>query len=816
MQDIHSNILYACQSFNLKPDCLSSGPINAEIAIIGDYATGADAKSRLPFSNSAGTYLWNTIKKYGLTRQKVYSTLFIKRAVYDDHPKFTKGELESWRNVLEAELQLLPNLKYILILGGHALEGLLHKVGITQWRGSVVDYLGKYTFITLSPSYVLAKDKRTGQDEDSNRQVIFNFDLGKFNSLLQGKYEEVITETVVARTLDDVKHIFDKCRNAKIVSVDIEHLNSETACIGFATDIKVGYVLPFFDQETNLWSIEDELWIRDELSRLFREIKCIGQNFSTDVCWLWYKDRIRVHNIVGDTLLAHHLLYPTLPHNLAFLVSQYTWHPYYKDDGKDWKLKQNNIAEYWKYNAKDTTLTLDIHNSLLSSLRNSSLIDLYTNHVIRILPYLCESTVLGIKIDRRKKAALSRYYTAKFNQKKKALEEKALFAYTHRTGVTPDKFNPSSPGQVAELLYTVFGCPSTNHSTNVLQLNRLLALSCVDEECKEFITLFKQYRKEQKFLSTYANVKIDSDGKFRSHYKQFGTQSAPGRLSSAANQWGTASNIQNQPELSRQMFIAPPGYAFVYIDLSKAEARYVAWRANIESWIEEFERERAGEDIDCHRSLASKIFGIPYDKVPTKDYNPDGSPTERGLGKKARHGLNYEMMPFTFSEQAKIKLSLAVTVYEAYHRETPELKRWWKALKQEIKNSKAKTGIGTLYNAYGRRLAILGPLNDNTLNSAVAFEPQSTIGDHLQRVWYQCHEDKSWPTGSKIILNVHDSLTALSKLEDVHNTAKLLLHYAEQPIDVKGREMIIPADVKVSVPDKKGIHRWSTLKGYKL
>ena len=815
--DTHANIIQSCKTLNLQLDCVSSGPITAEIAIVSDYPEGVESRTKLPFSGAAGTFLWKQLSRYGITRYNVYTTNIIKRTVATRNngvlqgEKVRKSELELWKSILETELGMLPNLKYILVLGGHALEGLCGKLGINNWRGSVLEWNQTKILCTFNPAYVLEKEAQTNQLKDPIRQVIFNFDLGKFASLLGGGYEEVITKTHVTRTLCDVRHVFNECRKASVTSLDIEHLNNETVCIGFATDTRNGYVIPFYDTTRNLWTVEEELWIRDELSRLLKTIKVIGQNISSDLCWLWYKDRIRIHNVAGDTLLAHHLLYPTLPHNLGFLTSQYTWQPFYKDDGKTWHGK-DDIEKFWEYNAKDTTFTLRIHKKLLVALANSNLLDIYNNHIIRILPHLCKATVVGIDIDKKKKAVLDRYYTTRFEKKKKeliALATPALEAVAE----TKADFNPSSSAQVAELLYTVYKCPTDRrNSTDITSLEKLLAMRSVSEEAKKFIKLLKDYRKDQKFLSTYVRTPIDDDGKFRAHYYQFGTRSAPGRLSSGHNQWGTASNIQNQPYLSRQMFVCPEGWSFVYIDLAQAEARFVGFDANIAKWKAEF----ADTSICMHRALASRIFEVPYDEVPVKDQLEDGTPTIRFYGKKARHGLNYRMQPQTFAEDCKIKRSMAQTIYTAYHRDTPEIQKWWKRLEAEVKASKAKTGLGILYNSLGRRLAILEPLDDNTLKSIIAFRPQSTIGDWLQRVWYLCHDDPEWPTDALILLNVHDSLTAICRDSCIPTVAKLLVHYAQQPIDVNGEELCIPADCKVSVADKKGIHRWSTLKGYKV
>ena len=74
-----------------------------------------------------------------------------------------------------------------------------------------------------------------------------------------------------------------------------------------------------------------------------------------------------------------------------------------------------------------------------------------------------------------------------------------------------------------------------------------------------------------------------------------------------------------------------------------------------------------------------------------------------------------------------------------------------------------------------------------------------------------------WPRDqARILINVHDCLIALCKHEVKHLVAKLLVEHAQEPIDVNGRPMIIPADCKVSFADDGSIHRWSNLKGLTL
>ena len=122
----------------------------------------------------------------------------------------------------------------------------------------------------------------------------------------------------------------------------------------------------------------------------------------------------------------------------------------------------------------------------------------------------------------------------------------------------------------------------------------------------------------------------------------------------------------------------------------------------------------------------------------------------------------------------------------------------------------------TLFNAYGRRLLILGPVTEESLEAIVAFKPQSLVGDHCTKVIYQSHDSPRWPSDSRILINVHDSLTGIAPIGKGRDCLAICKHYAETPILIRGEPLIIPADLAVSIPDEGGIHRWSNLQKLKL
>jgi len=60
-----------------------------------------------------------------------------------------------------------------------------------------------------------------------------------------------------------------------------------------------------------------------------------------------------------DTLIRQHILWPELPKALQFLTRQYTRQPYYKDEGKGWKLSQMNDLRH--YNCLDVCVDFEVY-----------------------------------------------------------------------------------------------------------------------------------------------------------------------------------------------------------------------------------------------------------------------------------------------------------------------------------------------------------------------------------------------------------------------------------------------------------------------
>jgi hypothetical protein len=150
-------------------------------------------------------------------------------------------------------------------------------------------------------------------------------------------------------------------------------------------------------------------------------------------------------------------------------------------------------------------------------------------------------------------------------------------------------------------------------------------------------------------------------------------------------------------------------------------------------------------------------------------------------------------------------------LWHQYHKITPELQLWWEWQTKQVQEK------GVIYNAYGRRWILQEKFSDDAAKSIIAFYPQSTIGDKVARIIYQCHHDPDWPTDhARISLNIHDALIATNRCGYGPVVRGIMKKYATEPLLIEGmdgkiRELIIPCDLKTSVPDEQRVHRWSSL-----
>lgn len=803
------------ESYNLHVDCLMHGSPNSEIVLIGEYPGSTEALTGVPFSGGSGKILWNNLRSHKILQPHCYVTNVIKRQV-GMRAGVSMHELSLWQESLQYELSMLKNTKIIICLGNYAMNTLLGFNGITAYRGSVYKYKEIPTVIVNNPALCLRKPET---------EIIFAMDIKKAVRVYNGDYKKPTINPIInpsyTQAMDYITAIKHK---HKKFSVDIEITGYETACIGLGISASEAMCINFRDEKANRFTTEEEFNILQcFLATCDQEDTfVIAQNGNFDSYFMGYKDHA-TFTINFDTLLAHHTLYPRLPHNLGFLTAQYTDLPYYKDE-KDTFKEGGSINSFWKYNCNDCCATFAVYIEELKELQAQNLDKFFFNHVMRMQPHLSNSTVAGIAIDIAKKNELNNTLSKELNKYYDDVIASARVA----AGNPSLQLNPRSHTQLKNFFYSTLKLKHVRKTTDRRVRDALTSDPRTPVQVKDFLAKLNRYSEEQKFYSTYVTTKIDPDNRFRTEYKQYGVSRAPGRLSSSQTIWGSGSNAQNLPHRAYEMYIADDNCVWIYFDLAQAEARFVAWDANITSWIEDYERARLDGNFDTHRALASAMFKIPYDEIPSEDFldskgrsqkDPDCdhaslSMTKRFCAKRCRHGLNYRLHIARLAEITGMRYAQAASNYYTYHRTNPEIQEWWRRIEREIRKTRM------LFNAYGRRFIALERLDaSDVMDSIVAFRPQSTIGDKTQRVWYKCHEDDEWNNHkARIALNVHDALYGIATPDYAKKALSIMKKHAEEPIHVKSivdntvRQMIIPAECAMSIPDEQGKHRMSNMR----
>lgn len=828
--DLFRQFTKLCTQHGVEPDAFGNGAIDAKVAIVSETYGEAEMQSaasvigRIGFAGGSGSVLWEQLsKKCRLSRQMVWLTNVIKsqQHFYTMKLHTPSIEFEAWRQILLWELEQLPNLEVVLILGAAALKALTGEVGIGNWRGSLVDVqLPSRTvlgFATFNPTFTLRKITVDGitQLAEPRNEIIFNRDMSKFGRLLQEgdkrKNRTFHLWPTKKDALEWIAHLHDysTSRN-KPIAYDIEVQQRKVVCIGMSADPMEGFCVNWAHVNggnvVNQFSEQDEVEVRLALGKLLSDprIKLVAQNGDYDRSVLWFVDRMRINATWFDTMLAEHLLHPTGWHGLDHIASVYTWEPYYKSEKTTF---YHDPDAFFRYNLKDACVTREVCATQLSELTKKGLRDFFFGHTMRLQPHLQQAQVLGIPIDNAQLEMVS----TKLHEELEELRAKFVAACAAAIS-EPIDVNPLSTKQVGEFLQrlgvvfgrrTATGKPSLNKEA-IASLNNYYS---DDPHIPQILQTRAKYVTEHTHITNFVDMKLDGDGYFRAAYSEQGTREAPGRLSSSKTHWGTGRNIQNIPHRADWIFVAPKGFVFIYIDLEQAEARYVGWDWNIEEWIKDFERARREPGtFDCHRQLAAMIYNIPYEDIPEEDFLPDGSPSKRFIGKRSRHGLNYRLGPDTFAEKNGLPLSVAQFVYAKYHSMFPQIRKGWRRIENEMRANRV------IYNSYGRPLYIEEQLTTEALKSIVAFRPQSTIGDKMKRAWYIAAEDDDWPDHARIIRNVHDALYAIAPAARAKDCLRIMIKHAEEPINVGPFPLIIPAAPKMSVPDESGVHRFSTLK----
>ena len=287
----------------------------------------------------------------------MYLTNFVKIQPKGNNikPFFTGKHLteegKKWQEILREELND-TSANVIIAAGGTALFALTGRIGIKKWRGSILDCTicpNRKVIPIIHPAsviygdfiarYFIVADLKRAKEESQFPE----FNLPRPNLIIFPTPAEAIE---YIRT----------CQRAKRVVFDIECLGGQVSC--FSVSYKPGEAMSISVKD---YSVYDEVMVWQALAEIMgdEEVTKIGQNLIFDLFFIFDKNHIFTRGPLRDTMIAHHILYPDFPKGLDFLTSLHTKHPYYKDDGKQWREIKDETT-FARYSAMDAITTCDV------------------------------------------------------------------------------------------------------------------------------------------------------------------------------------------------------------------------------------------------------------------------------------------------------------------------------------------------------------------------------------------------------------------------------------------------------------------------
>ncbi len=797
------------------------GPPDAKILLVGESPGEEEERLGKPFCGQAGLQLKRMLSHAGIDFNSCYVTNIMSERppgnrfsyFYETTKrKIPLAKLTRGIEILKKKIKdIKPNI--VICLGAEPLRAVTNKFGIENWRGSVLLVNGTKIIPTYHPSYVLRKYEG---------HVICEMDFIKAKKESEtSSYTDPCDNAVFTlapsfdRTLEWLKNALS-CKNR--VSFDIETASSAESgtglirCLGLAQrrgerlrTISIPFmknpnepgaskvtamrtaisVFPESSTFTSYWNKNQELQLLKLTNRIFQDekIQKIGQNsISFDAPRLFDQFKIVVENHYMDTMQAHHCCYLELPKGLNFLTTMYT------DFSNYWTEKEtaNDLSE-WRYNCLDSVVTLIVSEKLDHELKELKVSSLYFNHVHHLAVALTKAQRIGLLVDVKTRDAL-RIENEKTLQEIETAVEK----------IAGKKININSPKQLKELFYDQLKFPIQYTKEGVITTNEN-ALKTLKKRYPDERVLSEviSHRKLAKITNTYLKAELSRDAVFFTSFDASGTDT--GRISSSKTIDDTGGNLQNIPIKLRSLFIPRKSRIFINLDLSQAEARVVAECLKRCGYPKLSDRFR-DPSFDVHKWAASGIYGIREDDVTYE---------QRQIGKLQNHSGNYQAGPYVLVSQGlkrgvqvngrDINYTDAKRILEARHASLPGLKVWWRDIESRIASTR------TITTCLGRKRFFFGRVDNTLLRVATAFEPQSTIGDVCNQIFWKHSEQL--PEGARTLNQVHDSILVECFIHQIGLVVEMMKRLSQIPLFVSDEPIIVPIDISVG-------YNWKDLTDY--
>lgn len=811
-----------------------TGPIPADIMIVGEAPGEQEEKAGEPFVGASGQLLTSMLHAVGITRSSCFITnvcrhrppfnpvkkvpnditMWMSDNVKNPHPEegwvrlqdqWVHPHVKEGYDLLYKELAMVqPRL--CIALGNTSTWALTGHWGVSKWRGS-----------RLTPTHIAPTVVPAFHPAAILRQLelhpILKMDLQRAKNIYEGKQLPRHYSFVTAPSFPTAYSYLSGLVRAAVEAVgdfllvgDIETRAGMITCIGFATDPDSAICIPFLTASPVspfYWTIEEEARLVHLIQRLFHHPKIlhIGQNYLYD-CQYFGRHWISRPTRVFDTMVGHHSLYSSLRKGLDFLSSMYAQdHVYWKDESKNWDPKVGE-RQLWTYNCKDAAITYEVYGAIQSARKEMGLGAHFEFQQSLFFPVL-RMMDRGIRISHTIRNQLRKDLTVR------RFEQENTINY-----MVGHPLNPNSPKKVMQFFYEDLGLPGIKSLKNDKLTSESEALEIIatrEPLLRPLCVAISEARTVKSLLSTFIEAELDVDGRMRSSFNIAGTISY--RFSSSENAFGSGLNFENIPTDEtgkrkvkpvpgqqlmsipnvRTMFIPDEGYEFFDLDLNRADLYVVVWEADDDDL-----RRAMALDLDLHLVNACDLFeikGIPYEELQEnhpnyKDHRKKIGNLKRQQAKQGVHAVDYGVGVY------KLAITLGITRHEAdrfirrWLGAHPGIETWHRRTEAALKK------FGFIENCFGARLYQMGRMD---LPEALGWLPQSVVSGVINRILVAVDaSEQAGETKIQLLNQVHDSLAGQYPLHLRQESEAALLRAAASVVAPYEKPLHIPVGLKTS------------------
>lgn len=738
-----------------------SGPLDANVLVVGEFPHEADLRRGEPFIGGAGYEVTKMMSEAGLPREQCYLTYVMKDRILsiaslvaekkkDITPRHVlyKGKwvmpqvVDAVEALREEIRRVAPNV--VCTSGNLALWALTGEWSSFNWRSSVMesDLIPGLKVIPTLPFSIV--------NVQWNQRPIIVHDLKRVarhkdkSGVMDRQYEFLIPAD---NSDEEFYKIFNKLRSLQDqrikIGADIETRAGHISSIAFAWSPTAALCVPLMktNQQEGFWTEHQEAVLVQRMCDVMRTNVVIGQNWNYDAQYIYRHWHFMCPNVV-DTMIQQHSCFSNMPKNLAFLSSMYCEdHLYWKDDRTNWEEGQDGEGEiqYWRYNCTDAARTLAIHH-VLNNVSKGMGLESVNEFQQSLRQRVLNTMIRGVRVDHKLRAQLSFDLMREVAQREQWMQD-----------VLGQTINIKSPTQMADFFYRQMG-------QREIKNRKTQSVTCNDEALhkiasREPILLpvtrkISELRSLGVFHSTFVQAGLDVDGRLRCTFNVCGTETY--RFASSKNAFGTGLNFQNIPkggELEedglelpniRNLFIPDQGKTIWDIDLDSADLRIVTWESDCK-WMKDHFKNGRKPYVEVMREYFR-------DNTMTKNSHP----REYAQFKSLCHGTNYLGTADGIAPRIGLLVHETERIQKWYlEGMCPEIAKWQNEIKKQV------SGRRYVENAFGYRNYFFDRIEGTIFNQAVAWIPQSSVACLINRAWSSIEDNMP---EAEILIQVHDSL----------------------------------------------------------